>query len=131
MDGWNAVRSGHYDLVITDVDMPRLDGIELTTLIKRCTPQGLPVAIVSYKDREADRLGTGGRRRLLLTKAAFTTNIVQAVIDLIGSGRTSRHRQRGMLAAERCAGSCPRGRARGSVDYPGWRMPRALPARPA
>src|SRR5256885_3652762 len=24
MDGWNAVRSGQYDLVITDVDMPRM-----------------------------------------------------------------------------------------------------------
>ena len=22
MDGWNAVRAGHYDLVISDVDMP-------------------------------------------------------------------------------------------------------------
>ena len=34
MDGWNAVRSGNYDLVITDVDMPRMDGIELASLIK-------------------------------------------------------------------------------------------------
>src|SRR5213076_2202028 len=24
MDGWNAVRSGNYDLIITDVDMPRM-----------------------------------------------------------------------------------------------------------
>ena len=35
MDGWNAVRSGNYDLIITDVDMPRMDGIELATLIKQ------------------------------------------------------------------------------------------------
>ena len=56
MDGWNAVRTGHYDLVVTDVDMPRLDGIELVTLIKK-DPRlnALPVMIVSYKDREEDR----------------------------------------------------------------------------
>ena len=35
IDGWNVVRSGDYDLVITDVDMPRMDGIELVTLIDR------------------------------------------------------------------------------------------------
>ncbi|MFX5825206.1 response regulator, partial [Acinetobacter baumannii] len=25
MDGWNAVRAEHFDLVITDIDMPRMD----------------------------------------------------------------------------------------------------------
>ena len=29
MEGWNAVRTGKFDLVITDIDMPRMDGIEL------------------------------------------------------------------------------------------------------
>ncbi|MDP9084032.1 MAG: hybrid sensor histidine kinase/response regulator, partial [Pseudomonadota bacterium] len=35
MAGWNALRSGHFDLVVTDIDMPRMDGIELVGLIKR------------------------------------------------------------------------------------------------
>ncbi|MEG0248794.1 MAG: chemotaxis protein CheW, partial [Pseudomonas sp.] len=35
MDGWNALRSEDFDLLITDIDMPRMDGIELVTLLRR------------------------------------------------------------------------------------------------
>jgi len=87
MDGWNVVRSGQYDLVITDVDMPRLDGIELTQLIKK-DPQlyALPVMIVSYKDREEDRLrGLKAGADYYLTKGSFhDETLVRAVEDLIG-----------------------------------------------
>ena len=56
MDGWNAVRTGHFDLVVTDIDMPRMDGIELVTLInKDPNLKSLPVMVVSYKDRDEDR----------------------------------------------------------------------------
>jgi len=87
MDGWNALRTGNYDLVITDVDMPRMDGIELATLIKK-DPQlkSLPVMIVSYKDREEDRLrGLEAGADYYLTKGSFhDETLLQAVIDLIG-----------------------------------------------
>jgi two-component system sensor histidine kinase and response regulator WspE len=87
MDGWNAVQSGKYDLVITDVDMPRVDGIELTTLIKRDARFAtLPVMIVSYKDREEDRLrGLEAGADYYLTKGGFhDETLLQAVVDLIG-----------------------------------------------
>ena len=62
MDGWNTARAGQYDLVITDVDMPRMDGIELVSLLKKDPRLGsLPVMIVSYKDREEDRRRPGDR----------------------------------------------------------------------
>src|SRR6185437_10869724 len=35
VDGWNAVRSAHYDLVVSDIDMPRMDGIRLVSHIKQ------------------------------------------------------------------------------------------------
>jgi two-component system, chemotaxis family, sensor histidine kinase and response regulator WspE len=87
MDGWNAVRTGHYDLVITDVDMPRLDGIELAMLIKRDPVlKTLPVMIVSYKDREEDRLrGLEAGADYYLAKGSFhDETLLQAVADLIG-----------------------------------------------
>ncbi|HWX20901.1 MAG TPA: hybrid sensor histidine kinase/response regulator [Candidatus Binatia bacterium] len=87
MEAWEAVRTGHYDLVITDIDMPHLDGIELTTLIKK-EPRlkSLPVLIVSYKDREEDRLrGLEAGADYYLTKGSFhDETLLQAVMDLIG-----------------------------------------------
>ena len=87
MDGWNAVRTGHYDLVVTDVDMPRLDGIELLKLIrKEGRLKALPVMIVSYKDRQEDRSrGLEAGADYYLTKASFhDETLLQVVADLIG-----------------------------------------------
>jgi two-component system, chemotaxis family, sensor histidine kinase and response regulator WspE len=87
MDGWNAVRTGRFDLVITDIDMPRIDGIELVTLINRDPHlKSLPVIVVSYKDREEDRRrGLEAGASHYLTKSSFhDESLVQAVADLIG-----------------------------------------------
>ncbi|MCO6417949.1 hybrid sensor histidine kinase/response regulator [Siccirubricoccus sp. KC 17139] len=91
MDGWNAVRAGHFDLVVTDIDMPRMDGIELVTFIRKDPHlRGMPVMIVSYKDREEDRRrGLEAGADYYLTKGSFQDQaLVQAVIDLIGEAET-------------------------------------------
>lgn len=87
IDGWNVVRSGDYDLVITDVDMPRMDGIELVTLIRQDIHlHKLPVMIVSYKDRPEDRArGLTAGADYYLTKGSFhDETLLEAVLDLIG-----------------------------------------------
>jgi len=87
MDGWNAVRTGRFDLVVTDIDMPRMDGIELVTLINKDPHlKSLPVMIVSYKDRDEDRRrGLEAGAAHYLTKSSFhDETLVQAVVDLIG-----------------------------------------------
>jgi len=87
MDGWNALRAGAYDLTITDVDMPRMTGIELVSKIK-ADPKlhALPVIIVSYKDREEDRMrGLDAGADRYLTKSSFhDETLISAVEELIG-----------------------------------------------
>jgi two-component system sensor histidine kinase and response regulator WspE len=91
MDGWNAVRTSHFDLVLTDVDMPRMDGIELVTLIKKDPRlKSVPVLIVSYKERPEDRRrGLDAGADYYLTKGSFHDDtLLQAVVDLIGAAAT-------------------------------------------
>lgn len=87
MDGWNAVRTQPFDLVVTDIDMPRLDGIELVRLIKNDPRlKVLPVMIVSYKDRPEDRnRGLEAGADYYLTKGSFhDETLLNSVADLIG-----------------------------------------------
>jgi two-component system sensor histidine kinase and response regulator WspE len=87
LEAWNALRTSQYDLVITDVDMPRMGGIELANLIKHDPHlKSLPVMIVSYLDGERDRLrGLEAGAEYYLTKGSFQDEtLLQAVADLIG-----------------------------------------------
>lgn len=89
-DGWNAVRSGGYQLVITDVDMPRMNGIELVQAIKQDAQlRGIPVMIVSYKDRAEDRRrGLEAGADYYLAKGSFHDDtLLDAVVDLIGEAQ--------------------------------------------
>lgn len=91
MDGWNALRSEDFDLLITDIDMPRMDGIELVSLLRRDNRlQSLPVMVVSYKDREEDRRrGLDAGADYYLAKASFHDDaLLDAVVELIGGART-------------------------------------------
>ncbi|MEW6428178.1 MAG: hybrid sensor histidine kinase/response regulator [Thermodesulfobacteriota bacterium] len=86
-EAWNMVRRGEYSLLITDVDMPRMDGIELVKRVRddRRLMQ-LPIIIVSYKESEQDKMrGLEAGADMYLTKSSFDDErLVQAVQDLIG-----------------------------------------------
>jgi two-component system sensor histidine kinase and response regulator WspE len=86
-DGWNQVRDGAFDLVVTDVDMPRMTGLDLVKAIRDHEPlKDVPIIIVSYKDRDEERLrGLHLGANFYLTKSSFHDDtFLQAVMDLIG-----------------------------------------------
>jgi two-component system sensor histidine kinase and response regulator WspE len=87
IDALNSLHSNRYDLLITDIDMPRMDGIELVHSIRREPKLAtLPIIIVSYKDRVEDRnRGLEAGADYYLTKGSFQDEtLANAVRDLIG-----------------------------------------------
>ncbi len=89
-DAWGALRSSEYDLLVTDIDMPRMDGISLIQRVRGHEGlKHLPVVVVSYKDSEEHRLrGMNAGANYYLTKSSFEDDsFVQAMIDLIGEAR--------------------------------------------
>lgn len=87
VDAWNALRQGAFDLLVTDIDMPRLDGIELVRLVRNDSRlRDLPVVVVSYKDREEDRArGLEAGADFYLPKSSYQDeSLINAVQELIG-----------------------------------------------
>jgi two-component system sensor histidine kinase and response regulator WspE len=86
-EAWNLLRLNDYDLLVSDVDMPQMGGIELVTKV-RDNPRlaHIPVIILSYKDREEDRRrGLEAGADFYLTKGDFQNDAFRlAVVDLIG-----------------------------------------------
>ncbi len=87
MDAWNAARSGSYDLLISDVDMPRMSGIELVRNIRNDSRlRELPVMMVSYKDGDEDRkAGFDAGASSYLAKSSFhDESFLDTVAKLMG-----------------------------------------------
>ena len=53
--GLNRARSGQFDLVLLDLNLPGMDGLELLRLLRQ-TRSDLPVIIVSARDTPAERV---------------------------------------------------------------------------
>ncbi|MCI0602076.1 hybrid sensor histidine kinase/response regulator [bacterium] len=87
MDGWNALKTGSYALVVTDLDMPRLNGTELIKRIRADAKlQQIPVVMVSYKEREEEKQAAlqAGANRFLSKTSFHDKTFLNAIIELIG-----------------------------------------------
>jgi len=74
VDGLRRLSSGRFDLIVTDINMPIMDGLKLIQHV-RSDPKhkGTPVLVVTTESAEEDR-----QRALELGANAFITKPVQA-----------------------------------------------------
>lgn len=57
LSAWGKLNANQYDLVITDYDMPYVDGLELCTRIRQSNKfENLPIIIETSKDSKADQV---------------------------------------------------------------------------
>lgn len=79
MDAGALLRDRHVDLLLTDIEMPSVDGLELLRALRReSSTAALPVLVVSahgHYEQQARQLGATG----YLTKPVRTSDLFSAV----------------------------------------------------
>lgn len=86
VEALNALHMADFDLLITDMDMPRMNGLELIRQIRNEHRfKDIPVIIVSYKESDEDRRqGLEAGANVYLSKSSFhDTTLLNAVMQLI------------------------------------------------
>ncbi len=90
-DAWRVVQDGGVDLVVSDVEMPRMDGIALCETIRASARfRTLPLVLVTSLDRPEHRArGLEAGADAYITKSSFEQDaLLDAVRQLVGGRRT-------------------------------------------
>ena len=92
-DGWRLVQEGGFDLVVSDVQMPRMDGLEFCRRI-RATPKvaSIPVILVTSLDKPEEKLeGLEAGADAYITKSSFDQEtLLETIRQLIGRGASAK-----------------------------------------
>jgi two-component system chemotaxis response regulator CheY len=85
LDGLSKLSAGKFDLVVIDINMPVMDGLKLTDMVRKDeTHKETPILIITTQANEEDRrraeeLGVN----LYLTKPVQAQQVVDAVKELL------------------------------------------------
>ena len=86
IDAYALLKAGPFDLVLSDVDMPRMNGFELTAKIRSDkTLADLPVVLVTALDSRTDReRGIDVGANAYIVKSSFDqSNLLEVIKRLI------------------------------------------------
>ncbi|OAB57735.1 hypothetical protein AY600_05830 [Phormidium willei BDU 130791] len=78
LDGYNKLRSGRFDAVVSDIQMPNLDGLELTARIRNHQEYSeLPIVLVTSLATDEDRRrGADAGANAYITKSSFNQDVL-------------------------------------------------------
>ena len=86
LEAWTLLKTEAFDLVVSDVDMPRMDGLDLTAKI-RTDPKtaDMPVVLVTaLESREDKERGIEVGANAYLVKSSFDqTNLLEIIRRLV------------------------------------------------
>jgi two-component system chemotaxis response regulator CheY len=83
VDGLKKVNSNRFDLIITDINMPVMDGLKLISIVRKdVNYRNIPIMIITTEGGAEDR-----ERALALGADAYITKPIQAgqVLDTVKS----------------------------------------------
>lgn len=86
MAAWERIQRESFDLVVSDVEMPRMDGFGLTERVRSSAPhRNLPVILVTGLEKEEHRLrGLAVGANAYLVKSGFESHsLLEAIEELI------------------------------------------------
>jgi two-component system chemotaxis response regulator CheY len=89
-DAWRKLSSASFDIVLTDINMPLLDGLKLVALVRASGPHTrIPIIVITTEGAETDRkramsLGASS----YLVKPVQATQVVEAVKGLLRIGQS-------------------------------------------
>jgi DNA-binding NarL/FixJ family response regulator len=90
MDGMDAVEQCRLlkpDVVVLDVSMPRLNGLEAARLIRKENPATLIVIITQHDSSQIRAAAREAGAQAFVTKSAVGSELVSALKNLIGTGK--------------------------------------------
>ncbi len=88
LDALSKLKSGKFDLILTDMNMPEMNGAELIRFVRTGLNSNLPIVIITTKGEIKDRdLGMSLGANHYLTKPVNTAELIKTVLELLGGYR--------------------------------------------